>query len=152
MTSETQTISDARLSAALEFNRTWFERHARRAKRVHYLLQSLTVGLPIVTMLVELNLHCLSLNLSLLFAVSLLASLNLTLAPARAWQRFKCAEIDVGALQTRFHAEFEAALGDAAQELSVIQKHVDLLRSTLLLHADEHFKELEESLKARPAG
>ncbi|OWQ45853.1 hypothetical protein CDL60_18560 [Roseateles noduli] len=150
MSTHTPAISDQRLSEAFEFNRAWFKTHAQRSKRMHFALQGLTVILPLATMLVELNLHCVSLNLTLLFAVSLLASLNLTLAPVRAWQRFKCAEIDVGAQQTLFHADLEAARGNAIEELRVIKEHVVLLRAILLRHADEHFKELEDSLKERP--
>lgn len=138
-----------RIARAIEYNCRWFSERSERYKRVHFSLQTATILLPLITMLVELNFHIISLNLTLLLLVSALASMNIVLTPFQNWKRFKSAEIDFRALQLRFEIE-TGALREIGVPPEVGTKYVEETRQLLQRYANDHFQELQVVLKDKP--
>lgn len=148
----TDSSVEASLLADISFNRQWYATRSRRHKIGHHVLQLLAIFLPWVTMLVELCMHVVSINLSLLFLVSILASLNVVLSPMQNWRRFKCAEIELGAVDLELRAALLAAGSDAIARAQVATAFVAKVREILLRYAHNHFAAMEGALKARPVG
>ena len=139
-----------RIAHAIEYNCNWFSNRSERYKRFHFSLQIATILLPLITMLVEVNFHIISLNLTLLLLVSALASINITLTPFQNWKRFKCAEVDFRALQLRFELETEALGEGIGIAPEVGAKYIEETRQLLQKYANDHFQELQISLKDKP--
>jgi hypothetical protein len=137
---------EERLARTIQFNAAWYQRRASRSKWIHTTLQVATVLLPLVTMLVELNFHILSLNLTLLLLVSALAAINVAVSPQQSWRRFKVAEMEITALGLTFDAERSNATLSEQQRRDLVVRTVAAAKLALRNVADQHFDELERRL------
>jgi hypothetical protein len=137
------------LVETLSYNLNWYQTKSKWNKYLHLTLQGAVILLPLVTMIIEINFHIVTLNLVLLLLVSILSAANLTLGPQQNWQRFKQAEMDLTVIKLRFDVQrSDPTLSDAdrrALSLEILESAANVIKQ----HASKHFMDIEERLGKR---